>query len=136
MDNFHHSGKYSAEIASHQAELTRKGKFTDQRYLSISSLQTDYLNLDSSSDCGGNSDRKNIVCANCPFCGCSNHSADFFSKWIRKEKEKSRASGYSYNRPTERKPCKCFTCGSEDNITVKFPKPPKDTQETTNTSTL
>ena len=30
MDNFHQSGKYSSQIASHQAELWREEKFTDQ----------------------------------------------------------------------------------------------------------
>ena len=49
MDNFHQGGKYSAQIASHQEELRREEKFTDQKYLNISSLQTDYLNIYSSS---------------------------------------------------------------------------------------
>ena len=57
MDNFHQGGKYSAQIASNQAELRRGGKFTDQRYLSISSSKTDYLNIDSISGCGKNSER-------------------------------------------------------------------------------
>ena len=57
LDNFHQGGKYSAQIASDQAELRREEKFTDQKYLSISSLQTDYLNLESSSGCGRNSER-------------------------------------------------------------------------------
>ena len=48
LDNFHQGGKYSAQIASHQAELRREEKFTDQKSLNISSLQTDYLNIDSS----------------------------------------------------------------------------------------
>ena len=60
LDNFHQGGKYSAQIAIHQAELRREGKFTDQKSLSISSLQTDYLNFDSSSGCGKNSERANI----------------------------------------------------------------------------
>ena len=38
LDNFHQGGKYSAQIASHQAELRREGKFTYHKYLSISSL--------------------------------------------------------------------------------------------------
>ena len=38
LDNFHQGGKYSAEIASHQAELRKEEKFTDQKCLSISSL--------------------------------------------------------------------------------------------------
>ena len=53
MDNFQEGGKYSAQIASHQAELRREAKFTDKKSLKISSLQTDYLNLDSSSGLGG-----------------------------------------------------------------------------------
>ena len=48
LDNFHQSGKYSAQLASHQAELRREEKFPDQKCLNISSLQTDYLNLENS----------------------------------------------------------------------------------------
>ena len=36
--------------------MTREEKFTDQKYLSISSLQNDYLNLDSSSGSSRNSE--------------------------------------------------------------------------------
>ena len=39
MDNFHQSGKYSAQLASHQAELRREVKYPDQKCLNISSLQ-------------------------------------------------------------------------------------------------
>ena len=52
MDNFHQVRKYSTQIASHQAELRREEIFTDQKYLSISSIQADYLNLSSRSGCG------------------------------------------------------------------------------------
>ena len=45
LDNFHQSGKYSAQLAS-------------QKCLNISSLQTDYLNLDSS---GSGSSRHNEI---------------------------------------------------------------------------
>ena len=38
LDDFQHGGKYYAQIASHQVELRREGNFTDQKYLSISSL--------------------------------------------------------------------------------------------------
>ena len=38
LDNFHQCGKYSDKKGSHLAELRREGKFTDQKYLSISSL--------------------------------------------------------------------------------------------------
>ena len=80
MDNFHQGVKCTAQIDSHQAELRREGKFTDQKYLSISSLHTDCLNLDSSSGCGKNSERANIVQKKCTFCGGANHSAEKMSK--------------------------------------------------------
>ena len=48
LDNFQQSGKYSAQLASHQAELRREEMYPDQKCLNISSLQTEYLNLDSS----------------------------------------------------------------------------------------
>ena len=56
LDNFHQGDKYSDQIAINQAELRREENFTDQKYLSISSLQTGYLNLYSSSGCGRNSE--------------------------------------------------------------------------------
>ena len=31
LDNFNQGGKYSAQIASHQAELRREDKFTDRK---------------------------------------------------------------------------------------------------------
>ena len=86
LDNFHQGGKYSAQIASHQAELTREEKFTDKKYLNISSLQTDYLNLDSSSGFDSNSEISHAVQKNCTFCGGTNHSTEKFFKRIRKEK--------------------------------------------------
>ena len=126
LDNFHQGVKYSAQIDSHQAELRREGKFTDQKYLSISSLQNDYLNLYNSSDFGENSERENTVETKCNFCGGDNHSAEKCFKKIRKEKEKVRAAGDSDNRQTERTPRKCFRFGSEDHLIEKCPKPPKE----------
>ena len=38
LDNFHQGRKYTAQIASHQAELRREGNFTDQSYFSIKYL--------------------------------------------------------------------------------------------------
>ena len=49
LDKFHQGWKYTAQMASHQAELIKEKKITDQKYLSITYLQTDYLNLDRSS---------------------------------------------------------------------------------------
>ena len=43
LDNFHQGGKYSAQIESQQEELRREEKFTDQKSLKISFLQTGYL---------------------------------------------------------------------------------------------
>ena len=48
LDNFCQGGKYSAQIASHQAELRREENFTYQKSLNISYLHTYYLNIDSS----------------------------------------------------------------------------------------
>ena len=117
--------KYSAQIDNHKAELRIEGKYTDQKSLSISSLHTDYLNLDSRLGCGRNSERSHIVQKKCTFCGGVNHSAKKYFKSIRKEKEKSRADGDSYNRRTELTPRKLFRCGYEDHLIVKCPKPPK-----------
>ena len=46
LDKYHQGEKYSTQIACHQAELRREEKFTDQKYLYISSLKTGYLNID------------------------------------------------------------------------------------------
>ena len=86
LDNFHNDGKYSAQIATHQADLRREEKLTNQKYLSISSLQTDYLNLESSSCFGRNSERANTVQTKCTFCGGTNHSAEKCFNRIRQEK--------------------------------------------------
>ena len=89
LDNFEESIKYSAQIASHQAELRREEKSTDKKSLNISSLQTDYLNLDSSSGFGRHSERAHAVQTECTFCGGVNHSAEKCFKNVIKEKEKS-----------------------------------------------
>ena len=59
--------------------------------LNISSLQTDYLNLDSSSGSSRNSERAHSVQEKCTFCGGNNHSGGKCFKRIRKENEKARA---------------------------------------------
>ena len=75
MDKFFQGGKCSAQIASQQVELRIYRKFTDQKSLSISSLHTEYINIDSSSGCDKNSEIENIVHKKCTFCGCAKHSA-------------------------------------------------------------
>ena len=87
MDNFHQGGKYSAQISSQQEELRSEGKSTDQKSFNISYLQTDYLNLDSSSGFGRNSDRANTVQTKCTFCGGDNQDSKKIKR-IRQEKEK------------------------------------------------
>ena len=67
MDNFRQGGKYIAQIASHQAELIREEKFTDQKYLYILYLQTDYLNIEISSGSGRNNEREIFVQKKCTF---------------------------------------------------------------------
>ena len=67
LDNFHQGGKYSAQIASHQEELIRERNFNNQKYLSITSLQTEYLNFDRSSGSVSNNERANIVQKNALF---------------------------------------------------------------------
>ena len=47
LDNFRQGGKYSAQIDIHHAELMGEEDFNDQKYFSIPSLQTEYLNIDS-----------------------------------------------------------------------------------------
>ena len=61
MDNYRQGGKYYDKTESHQAELSRGEIFTDQKYLSISSLQTDYLNMEIRSFFGRNSEITNTV---------------------------------------------------------------------------
>ena len=85
LENFHQGGKFSAQIASHQAELRREEKFTDQKSLNISSLQTDYLNLDtSSSGSSRHSDISHYIQEKCTSCGGNNHSAEKCFKRITK----------------------------------------------------
>ena len=80
LDNFYQGGEYSAQIASHQAELRREEKFTDQKSLNISSLQTNYLNHDNSSGSSRNSEITYDVQTKCTFCGGNSHSAENASK--------------------------------------------------------
>ena len=97
--------------------------------MKISSLQTDYLNLDITSGFGRNSERENTVQTKCTFCGGTNHSAEKCFKSIRQEKGKGCTAGHSDNRRTEQTSRKCFRCGSEDNLIAEFPNPPKDNEK-------
>ena len=99
LNNFHQSGKYSAQLASHQAELRREGNYPDQKCLNISSLQTEYLNIDNSlSWYSRNNEMANSVQEKCTYCGLNNHSVGKCFKNIRKEKERARSAGTSSNK--------------------------------------
>ena len=80
LDDFHQGVKYSAQIAIHQAKLRREGNFTDQKYLSISSLKIVYLHINRKTCYDKNSERENRVQKKCTFCGVANHSAENVSK--------------------------------------------------------
>ena len=130
LDNFQQSGKYSAQLASHQSELRREENCPDQKNMNISSLKTECLNIDSSqSGSGKHNEKANSAQAKCTYCGLSNHSVEKCFKNIRKEKEKARSAGTSSNKNSVRPARKCFRCGSEDHIIAKYPKPPKDSEK-------
>ena len=129
LDNFRQDGKYSAQIASQQAELRKEETFTDQKSLNISSLQTNYLNIDSRSGSNRNSERAHAVQKKCKFCGGNNESAEQCFKRIIREKDKARAVDVTSNRHMERTPRKCYICGYEDHMIEKCSKPPKDNEK-------
>ena len=101
LDDFHQGVKYSSQIAIHQAELRREGNCTDQNYLSVSSLHTDYINIDRSSGSGKNSKRGNPIKTKCNFCGGANHSVEKFLK--RDQKGEGKISyGLCFGQQTDR----------------------------------
>ena len=75
LDNFRQVIKCTTQTANHQLQLRREGNFTDQKYLSITYLQTNYFNLDISSGSGRNIEGANLVHTRYTFCGGANHSA-------------------------------------------------------------
>ena len=87
MDNFLQGGKYSTQIDSYPAEFRRERKLTDQKSLSIPSLQTNNLNIDSSSGCSKKSEREHIFHTNCTLCGGANNSAEKHPKGSEREKK-------------------------------------------------
>ena len=78
--NFHQGGKYTEQLAIHQAELRREKTFTDQKYLSITSLQTEYLNLEGSTYSGRYNKIENIVNKNSLFVEVLTILQNFFLK--------------------------------------------------------
>ena len=99
LDNFHQSGKYSAQLASHQAELRREEKYPDQKCLNISSLQIDYLNIDNSlQGYIRHNEKANSTHTKCTYCGINNHYVEKCFKKMRKEKEKASSASTSSNK--------------------------------------
>ena len=95
-----------------------------------SSLQTEYLNIDSSnSGSSKHNQKENSSKTKCTYCGLSNHSVEKCFKNIRKEKEKARSAGTSSKINSDRPAQKCFRCGSEDHLIAKCTKPPKDIEK-------
>ena len=102
----------------------------DQKCLNISSLQTEYLNLDNSvSGSSRHNERAQSFQTKCIFFGLNNHYAEKCFKRIRQEKEKAHAVGISSNINSERPPRKCYRCGSEDHMIAKYTKPSKDSEK-------
>ena len=79
LDKFHQGVNYTPQIANHQAELRREEKITDQKSFSISSIQTDYLNLDRRSGSSRSNEKEKLVQVKCTFCGGS-HQHKMFKK--------------------------------------------------------
>ena len=123
MDNFRQGEKDSYQIAMHQEELRREEKLTDQKYSSISSLQTDDLDLDRSSGCGKTA-RDKIFPIKVHFLLKFQSFCRMFFKSIRKDKGKYCAASDLDKQQTERTPHKCFRCGYVHNLIAKCPKPP------------
>ena len=98
--------------------------------MNISSLQTDYFNLENSvSGSSRHNERAHSVQKKCTFCGLNNHSAEKCFKRIRQEKEKVLTVGISSNKNSDLPARKCFRCGSEDHMIAKYPNPPKDSEK-------
>ena len=127
LDNFHQGGKYISQIESRQAELIREERYNDQKSLSITYPQTDYLNIDSSS---GHKKRENKYCSEkFTFCRGTKHYAETFILIIRKDKQKAHAVGDLYRQQTKRTPRKCFRCEYIDHLIAKCTKPRKDNEK-------
>ena len=122
LDNFQQSGKYSAQLASHQAELRREEKYPDQKCFNISSLQTEYLNLDSSqSGSSKHNEKSNSAKAKFTYCGISNHSVENVLKISEKKKRKLVLLVLRQTKIQIVHLGNAFRCGSEDHLIANVP---------------
>ena len=98
--------------------------------MNISSLQIEYLNLDSSqSGYSKHNEKAKSAKSKCTYCGLTNHYVGKCFKNIRKEKEKARSDGTSSKNNSDRPARKCFRCGSKDRLIAKCPKPPRESEK-------
>ena len=132
LDNLHQVFKIFCSNSQPPGRVKEKNVFTDQKYLSISSLQTNYLNLGSSPGFGKIVKEKTLFRKSAPFVEVLITLRKILSKRSDRKKENFRAAGHSDNRQTERPPPKCFICGYEDHLIAKCPNPPKDNQKRLN----
>ena len=102
LDNFHKGGKYSAQKARQQTELRRE-EFFDQKSLSISDLQIDYLNLDNAVR---NNEREIFSQSRCIHCGGSKLTKKRFKQQI-KEKGHNKSTFNSCNSNNKRTEHNC-----------------------------
>ena len=84
LDNFCQGRKYTAQIASHQTNLRIEEHYTEQKYISITSLQSEYLNFVMGSSFDRNKERADLVQKKRNFCGVANHSTEKCFKLIEK----------------------------------------------------
>ena len=77
LDNLYKGKRYSAQIESRQAEMRKEETFFDQKSLSISDLQIDYLNLETPVR---NNKRANFSQSRCSHCGGSHLTGKLFQK--------------------------------------------------------
>ena len=76
LDNYHQGVKYSAHMESHQDYLRREEKIVDHKSLSISALQINDLNLESSVK---NTERASLYQSRCSDCGGSHPTENTLS---------------------------------------------------------
>ena len=125
LENLQKVRKYFAQIEIHQAEFRREENFIDQKSLSISDLQIDYLILDNSV---GNTERANVYQWRWSHFGGSHLNGFCFKQHIKnKGHKKSTFNSLNFNnKRTERngwKPNTCMRCVLENYLSENCLKP-------------
>ena len=125
LDILYQCEKYSDKIPSRQAPLRREEKSIDQKPLSISDLQTHYLNSENSVR---NIERSNFDQLMCSHCEGSHPTEKCFrqqqnGKLYKKPLFNPRKYNNKRNKCNSWKPDTCFKCGLQDHFIANFPKP-------------